>query len=285
MSWRRDAIDEPAHGGSLAKFGHAIQQTVRRFPVSNFKLARALRALCILAAVAAPAIDAFAMTVQPVVLDLQTSGRGMNQVVSVINDSAAPLPVELDVQEFFISTKGTTSTGKDPGDLVIFPPQAMIQPGQTQVFRVQYVGGAALTGSKHYHIRVAQLPVSSPKGQSRIQVLYNFVVVASVGPPAAKPAIHVLSTDLGKNEAGKPVPIVTVTNDSSTYGYLSRGKLRIIEADQAGKEVFRQTLSGPELQQLLGMGLIGSGQKRQFILPLVLPAEGRSVVAQFTPGV
>lgn len=252
--------------------------------MSNFKPARALAALAVLATLATTAFDTVAMTVQPVVLDLQTSGRGMNQVVSVINDSASPLPVELNVQEFFISATGTQSTGKDPGDLVIFPPQALIQPGQTQTFRVQYVGNAALAKSKHYHINVAQLPVTLPKGQSRIQVLYNFVVLASVGPQSATPALRVLSTSLGKNDAGKSVPVVTVANDSATYGYLSRGKLRITGSDQSGKEVFRQTLSGAELQQSLGMGLIGSGQQRQFILPVVLPAEGRTVAAQFTPG-
>ena len=251
--------------------------------MSKFTAVRALGALAILAVLAAPALDAVAMTVQPVVLDLQATGRGMNQVVSVINDSSNPLPIELEVHELFISANGTQSTGKDPGDLVIFPPQALIQPGQTQTFRVQYVGDGALARSKHYQIKIAQLPVALPKGQSHIQVLYNFVVLASVGPQSAKPALRILSTDVGTNDAGKPVPVVTVSNDSKTYGYLSRGKLRIIGTDQAGKEVFRQTFSGSELQQSLGMGLVGSGQQRQFILPVVLPSEGRTIAAQFTP--
>jgi fimbrial chaperone protein len=250
----------------------------------RFTPVRSLSVIAIFAAIAAPALNAVAMTVQPVVLDLQSSGRGMNQVVSVINDSAAALPVELNIQQLFISANGTQSTGKDPGDLVVFPPQALIQAGQTQTFRIQYVGGAALIGSKHYQITVAQLPVSLPKGQSRIQVLYNFVVLASVGPSSAKPALRVLSSALGTNGAGKPVPVLTVANDSKTYGYLSRGKLRITSNDQSGREIYRQTFTSAELQQSLGMGLIGSGQQRQFTLPVILPAEGRSVAAQFTPG-
>ena len=248
----------------------------------NFIPLRAFGATAIFALFAAQ--TAVAMTVQPVVLDLQTSGRSMNQVITVINDSANPLPVELDIQEFFISDSGVQSTGKDPGDLLIFPPQALIPAGQTQTFRVQYVGDAALDRSKHYHIKVAQLPVSASKVQSRIQVLYNFVVLASVGPQSARPALRVLSANIGTNDAGSPVPVVTLANDSKTYGYVSRGKMSVIGTDQAGKEVFRQIFTSAELQQSLGMGLIGSGQERQFTLPVVLPSAGRNVAVQFTPG-
>ena len=60
--------------------------------------------------------------------------------------------------------------------------QAMIQPGQTQTFRVQYVGDPDLARSKHYYVTVAQLPVQMPQGQSAIQILYNFQVLVSVSP-------------------------------------------------------------------------------------------------------
>lgn len=232
---------------------------------------------------AVPLYRAEAITVTPLVVDLKTSGRGMNQVVSVENTSAVAVPVRLTVQELVVEAGETHGTGKDPGDLLVFPPQALIQPGQTQTFRIQYVGDPALARSKHYYITVAQVPVQGKQNQSTVQVVFNFQVLASVGPAGAKPALRVQSAAVGKNGAGKPVPVITVANDSSTYGYLSRGKLRLVEKDASGREVFHETLSGPEIQQRLGMGLVTSGQARNFTLADVLPAAEGTIEAKFTP--
>lgn len=227
--------------------------------------------------------EAGAMTVQPVVIDLKSSGRGINQTVSVVNDGTYPLAVELTVQGIELGMDGAHGTGKDEGDLVAFPPQALIQVGQTQTFRLQYVGDPALASSKHYYVTVAQLPVQQPTGQIGVQVLYNFQVLASVGPQGVKPSLRIASAEIGKNNGGKPVAVVTVANDSATYGYLSRGRLSIVEKDESGREVLRQSFSGAEIQQALGLGLMASGQRRQITLPIVLPTESGSIVAQFTP--
>jgi fimbrial chaperone protein len=224
-----------------------------------------------------------AMTVQPIVVNLSTSGRGMTQVVTVENTFAAPLPVEIKVEELSLESDGVKGTGKDSGDLLVFPVQAMIQPGQTQTFRMQYVG-PDLASSKHYYATVAQLPVQLPQGQSAIQILYNFQVLVSVSPQGAKPDLKVAGAALGHDAAGKPVPIITLSNASNAHGYLSNGRLRIVQHDVAGKEVFRRTLSGPEIQQTIGFGLVGAGQTRKVQIPVELPQDGGSVEAQFTPG-
>lgn len=244
---------------------------------SRFKLA-----LTMFSALLLPAQAALAMTVQPVVIDLQTAGRGMAQVITVENTFATQLPVELSIQELEVASDGVRQTGKDPGDLLVFPPQALIEPGQTQTFRVQYVGDPELAKSKHYYVTVAQLPIKLPEGQSAIQILYNFQVLVSVAPGGAKPRLSVASAEIGKNAAGKPIPIVTIANASAAHGYLSNGNLRITEKDAAGKEVFRRTLSGAEIQQSMGFGLIGGNQSRRVTVPVELPQDGGSVEASFS---
>ena len=161
---------------------------------------RLKHALTMFCAAIAPVQVAQAMTVQPVVIDMQTAGRQMSSVITVENTFATPLPVELSVQELELTPDGVKQTGVDPGDLMIFPPQALIEPGQTQTFRLQYVGDPALAKSKHYYITVAQLPVKLPEGQSAIQILYNFQVLVSVAPAGVKPQITVQSATVGKNE-------------------------------------------------------------------------------------
>ena len=243
---------------------------------------RLKHALTMFCAAIAPVQVAQAMTVQPVVIDMQTAGRQMSSVITVENTFATPLPVELSVQELELTPDGVKQTGVDPGDLMIFPPQALIEPGQTQTFRLQYVGDPALAKSKHYYITVAQLPVKLPEGQSAIQILYNFQVLVSVAPAGIKPQITVQSATVGKNAAGKPIPVLTVANDSTAHGYLANGRLRIVEKDAAGKQLLTKSLSGAEIQQSMGFGLIGGGQVRKVSIPVELPSAEGSVEASFT---
>jgi P pilus assembly chaperone PapD len=239
----------------------------------------------VLASLAGSSTVAVAMTVQPVVIDLKPTGRGMSQVVTVQNTFANPLPVELRAEELSFDDKGAHPQNTPTNDLLIFPPQAVIQPGDTQTFRIQWVGDPALAQSKHYYVTVAQMPVKLPEGQSAIQILYNFQVLASISPIGGKPGLAMSKAEIGEDASGKPIPIVYVANASNTHGYLSRGRLRITEKDAAGKAVFQRTLPGPEIQQTIGFGLIASGQTRRIAVPIELPltaAAGGSIEAQFT---
>jgi fimbrial chaperone protein len=231
---------------------------------------------------AAPAV---AMTVQPVVLDLKTAGQAMSQIITVENSFTTPLPVEMRVQALDYEPDGLKPKAdqKEADDLLVFPPQALIQPGQTQSFRVQYVGDPGLAKSKHFYVTVAQLPVKLPANQSAIQILYNFQVLVSVAPQGAVPALKVDSATLGKDASGKAVPLLTLSDPSNAHAYLSAGRLRISASDAAGKEVYRRTFSGPEIQQTVGFGLVGAGQTRKLTIPAELPPTATSVDAQFTP--
>jgi P pilus assembly chaperone PapD len=225
---------------------------------------------------------AHAMTVQPVIVDLQSAGQGMNQLVTVENTSGAPLPVELQVHELAVTLDGATAAEAESDDLVAFPAQAIIAPGQTQTFRLQYVGDPNLAQSKHYYVTVAQLPVASPQTSNGVQVLYNFQVLASVGPQGARPALRVTGASVERGADGQLQAVVDVANEARTYGYLARGRLRLLARDASGREVFRRTLAAGELQQSLGMGLVAAGQSRRFIAPVALPPEAATLEAHYS---
>jgi fimbrial chaperone protein len=119
--------------------------------------------------------------------------------------------------------------------------------------------------------------------QSNVQLLYNFQVLVSVSPDGAKPTLSIASAEVGKDAEGFPAPVIVVANASVAHGYLSRGRIRIIQFAPDGKEIFRKEISGPELQQTLGYGLVGGGQTRRVTLPMRLPQPGGRIDAQFTP--
>src|SRR3546814_13647319 len=109
------------------------------------------------------------------------------------------------------------------------------------------------------------------------------LVVASVQPRDGKPDLKITGTKIGRNADGHAVPIVTVANSSATHGYLSRGRLTIVQRDASGREPIRQTLPGPDIQQGAGSGLIGGDDIRRFTLPLERPAKNRTTEKRFQP--
>ena len=222
-----------------------------------------------------------AMTVQPVVVDLRMSGREMSAPIRVENNGPNPLPVEIRVVETDISPEGVKASDRKSEDLLIFPPQAIIPPGETQVFRLQYVGEPGSDRSKHYYVEVAQLPVELPEGQSAIQILYNFQVMVNVASiTATPPKLNVEAADVAKNAEGKSVAAFTVTNSGSNYGYISSGSLKITYKDPTGKETTR-SLSSTDIQQSIGFGMVGPGATRRFLTPLEA-ADGTPVKVTLT---
>lgn len=247
------------------------------------RLSKLLAPVAFVAAVTVAPLVAWAMTVQPVVLDLTTSGRGMSQVITVENTFATPLPVEMRVEDLILDETGVKGAGKDSGDLAVFPPTALIPPGQTQTFRVQWVGDPDIKASKHYYVTVAQLPVQLPEGQSAIQILYNFQVLVSTAPANSRHELKLVRSEIGKNDKGEPIPVLYVENTGAAHGYLSRGSLRLTAKDATGRTVLQRTLPGPEIQQVIGFGLIGANQTRRVSAPIVLPTESVSLEADFVP--
>src|SRR5690606_15269789 len=98
-------------------------------------------------------------------------------------------------------------------DIMAFPPQAIIPPGETQVFRLQYIGDPGSERSKHYYAEVAQLPVELPEGQSAIQILYNFQVMVNVASViAGPPELSIESAEIVQGEDGRYMAAFTVRN-------------------------------------------------------------------------
>lgn len=237
--------------------------------------------LAVAAASAVALTPALATTVQPIVIDLSPSGNGMSQTITVENTNADRLPVEIRVESLAFGDDGVTVEAPS-GDLTVFPAQAVIEPGRTQTFRVQWAGGA-LERSRSYYVTVAQAPVSLPEGETAIQVLYNFQVLVSVAPAQARANLQVESASVGRDADGNPAPLVVVRNDSAAHAYLSQGTLSLVARNAQGTVTFERTLTPADVQQSIGYGLVGPGQRRSLVLPISLPAGSGSLEARFLP--
>lgn len=237
---------------------------------------RKIAAVCGGVGVLVAAGMAWAMTVQPVAVDLTMAGRNTSAPVRVENNSPTPLPVEIRLVETDFGPDGVSASDRPTDEVIAFPPQAIIPPGGTQVFRLQYVGDPGADRSRHFYAEVAQLPVELPEGQSAIQILYNFQVMVNVASMiAGEPQLSVTSAEITKNPEGEPVAAFTVANASKNYGYLSTGGLTVRHIGPDGKELSRKSMVANEIQQQIGFGLVGPETSRRFVTPIKLDsAEG-----------
>jgi fimbrial chaperone protein len=232
---------------------------------------------------AGPSGAANAMSVTPVLVDLKPAGSEASGQIRVINTGTGELPVALTVQVGTLDANGelkTTETGAD--DLLVFPPQAIIKSGGTQVFRMQWVGDPDLKESKTFVVSVAQQPVAMPQGVSGIQLLYDFQVVVNVAPLEGDPSLAVKGAELVKDDKGARRAAVTITNDSAVHGYLSGAKLRLELDDAAGNKVWSQSWSPEEVAGKVGIGLVQPHATRRFVLPFDLPPEGSKLTAEIS---
>jgi fimbrial chaperone protein len=246
-----------------------------------------IKRICALCAIIALGVltsfAASAMEVQPLVIDLNGGhGHGLSATFQIRNRFQTALPVEIRVQEVgFHDGGGIVPSGRDPGDLLVFPAQAVVEPGRTQNVRIQFVGDPELARSKHYYVTVAQLPVPLAPGQSGIQILYSFQVLVSVAARNAVPQIEVVSVERGQNEAGHSVAFLTVVNRAQTYGYLSQGRFHLTETDAAGHQLARHNWNQADMLQAVGVAIVGPGQRRRIGIPLEFASANSRLTGQF----
>lgn len=232
----------------------------------------------VLFAFAAPLL---ALNVEPVIVDLLSTGRRSSAIVSLQNTFSEAVPVEVAVHPVrVVDGELREIVDEEAPDLLVFPGQAIVSGGQIQAFRVQWVGDPAPAQSQHFYVTVSQLPVQMPEGQNVIQVLHRFKVLVSVGAPDASADLRVTAAEVRQNEDGTAAPVITVVNDGGTYGYVGNGRMTIVQRGADGQEVFRQTFTADEIQQRMGMGLIPSGQTRVLPINLTLPQAGGTLTVE-----
>jgi fimbrial chaperone protein len=219
------------------------------------------------------AATASAMSVSPVHVEMTGTGNQSRSQVTVHNNGNQPMPVETSLQRLQLDENGERKLSKAGEDFLVFPPQALIPPGGTQVFRLQWVGNPALAESESYMFQVSQVPVQFPKGQSKVQVVMNFGVVINVAGNTGSPILKVTNTGMTSDKQGKKRVFITVENPTKTHALLPEGKISLVGAG------WSHTMTAAEINEKVGIGLVQPGKRRKFVLPVDLPANVTSVQA------
>jgi len=238
--------------------------------IRMLSLCRLLAFACVTASLAGPVS---AMSVSPAFVEMTASGASTAKQISVVNDGAKPLPVEIIVSRMELTENGESTTKPAGDEFLIFPPQAMLPPGASQTFRIQWVGDPQIRQSQSYVFSVNQVPVRMPEGKSGVQVVFNFATVVNVSPSGGKAAISLVSAAVGKDEKGKPRPALTVKNSGNLHARLTDATISLSSGSWSA------TLRPEQMRQTMGIGLVQPGKTRRFLLPLDVPANAGPITA------
>ncbi len=239
---------------------------------NGVRLDRILAILVALAVAAASA--ASAMTVTPTHVELISAGSGNRAMISVVNNGSQPLPIEAIMMRATLDEAGVPKTTKADDDFLIMPPQALIAPGATQNFRIQWLGDPMLDTSQSYLLYLSQIPVKLPATRSAVQVVMSIGVMINVGPPRGLPSLQVIETGVTTDRQGKRHPTLTVLNPSKVHALLPQSTIRL----SAGN--WSTSIASGLLKERVGIGLVEPGHRRKFILPVDLPPGVGSIQAQ-----
>ena len=139
-------------------------------------------------------MEARAFTVSPLQLEMTSAGQRSRGQITVVNDGETPMPVEAVVQRLSLDEAGRQTTSKAGEEFLVMPPQAIIPPGATQNFRIQWLGEPMLAKSESFVLAISQVPVKLEKSKPRVQVVMALGVMINVAPPEGAPALNVVGT-------------------------------------------------------------------------------------------
>lgn len=215
-----------------------------RLPLIRSPLQQAM-----LAAALAFCGPAAALTFTPIEMEFSPSGRGATQTFRLVNNDAEPAAVEITVKSRAMARNGEDILGDAEDQFSIFPTQVVLQPGQAQSVRAQYIGDAAIEHEKAFRLIAEQLPVDvgqAPQTGGRMRLLVKYVASLYVLPRNAKPALNVTEASLVRDPDGQRWLELTVHNSGGSRKILKNASLQIGELSLSGA-----ALKGMEGENLL----------------------------------
>lgn len=160
-----------------------------------------------------------AFEVSPMRAELSPAGSGASTVITVRNTLAEPLAIEVYTTDRIIAEDGEQSFKPNDTDFLLFPPQAFIQPGASQAFRVQYIGDPALEASRSYVVNVSQVPINQVD-RAGVQVVYRFGAAVYVNPKDSSSALSIAETSASNGNVA-----VRIRNEGNRVAFLSNDRL------------------------------------------------------------
>jgi len=202
-------------------------------------------------------------------LTLEPSGSRASGSFRVRSTGDEPVAIEIRVTERQVDLQGNETRPEAKADFVVYPPQILLQPGESQTVRVTWLGDPTPAHELPYRLIAEQLPIDLDQPDVEvtapvvsINALYNYVASLYIAPRGVSPGVVLESAD-HQTIQGEDVLVLQFNNQGTAHQVL-RG-LRLTLTPQ-GQQKAAIVLSPEQLPGVSGENVLAQHQ-RQFILP------------------
>ena len=185
--------------------------------------------------------------VLPMVFELGSTGKKSSSSLHIENTRTKLMTVEFVANKLSLDRYGIETLTPAEDDFLIFPPQAIINPGKSQTVRVKYIGNPSIQQSQAYRISVKQLPIDMRKeGTSGVGMLINFNTLVNVTPKNGQALLNVKEINQGDQQWR-----LLIENQGNQFARLSETRWTI-----SGRGVEKLTLNNQQSGALSDRNLI-----------------------------
>lgn len=160
----------------------------------------------------------YAQRVTPMVFELDPIGSGSSKSLRIENTKEQSLTVEFVATKISLDEFGNESRTPADNDFLIYPPQALIPGGKTQIVKVRYIGDPTILESNAYRVSVNQLPVQVERGFQGVGVVVNFNTLVNVSPIDSTAQLSVIDIAKGADDQWD----ILIENKGNRFSRLSK---------------------------------------------------------------
>ncbi len=163
----------------------------------------------------------FSFQVEPMFQHLSNFGSNAQAEYRVENTGTEPLAIESAAYSREVISDTEENLVPADQDFIIMPPQAIIEPGEYQLFRTRYLGSEKLDESISYRVVFKQLPLKNDADGSGVDLLFNFATLVFVSPENTHVQLHTAVDGTS----------ISITNTGNGVANLNNSNMTIIGSD------------------------------------------------------
>jgi fimbrial chaperone protein len=145
------------------------------------------KSLLLLTLFLSPALSAFELT--PISLSLEATGEESSGVVRIVNPHSAPKAIQVSITTRQPDEFGIENNKDAEDHFLVYPPQVVLMPKQTQVIRISWIGDSKVEKEKAFRFIAEELNVEldekvakEEKKTSNIRLLMKYEGALYVSP-------------------------------------------------------------------------------------------------------
>ncbi len=213
-----------------------------------------------LALLLALASSLYAYQLSPLTATYATSGVDATKSYTIVNNTDAPIAIQIRVEKRIINEKGEEVNEEAPNYFSIQPAKMIIQPQSTQIVRAQYRGPRTVTKEMPFRIIAEQIPYNVGKQNADSAQMINFLFVYSTSAYVA-PTREIIDVK-ANTEVIEDKAIVTISNEGTVHQILANLEIEV------SCPLGSYKLTEEQLGKIKGLNLItDSSVKIEFNLP------------------